>query len=66
MKAKKVSDEDPVDDDNAPPHIYELNQGKRRLKQSGSESKTVNVTTKKKLSVKSDKVSGCVVEYVKL
>ncbi|KAJ1385178.1 SAP domain [Sesbania bispinosa] len=56
VKARK-SDEDHVDDVNDTPEIVELNQGKRRLKQSGSESKTVKVTTKKKLSVKSDDVS---------
>ncbi|KAK7267292.1 hypothetical protein RIF29_19961 [Crotalaria pallida] len=56
VKAKKVSDEDPVDDDNASPDIYACEQGKRKLKQSGSEGKTVKVTAKKQLSVKSDKV----------
>ncbi|XP_061364509.1 DNA-(apurinic or apyrimidinic site) endonuclease, chloroplastic isoform X2 [Gastrolobium bilobum] len=57
VKAKKVSDEDHDDDVNDTPEIFELNQGKRRLIQSGSESKTVKVTTKKQLSVKSDEVS---------
>lgn len=58
MKAEKVSDEDPVDYVNDTPEIFELNQGKRRLKRSGSESETVKVTTKKKLSVKSDEGTG--------
>lgn len=63
MKTKKV-DEDHVDDVNDNPEVFEHSRGKRRLKQSGSESETVKVTTKKKLLVESDEVSGCVAEYV--
>ncbi|XP_019429109.1 PREDICTED: DNA-(apurinic or apyrimidinic site) lyase, chloroplastic isoform X1 [Lupinus angustifolius] len=56
VKDKNVIDADSAADGNASPDIHELNQGKRKLKQSRSESKTVKVTTKK-LSMKSDKVS---------
>ena len=66
VKAKKVLDGDPVDDVNDTSEIYELNEGKRRLKHPGSVSKTVKVTNKKKLSVKSDDGSGCAVVYAKL
>ncbi|CAK8571118.1 unnamed protein product [Lathyrus sativus] len=57
MKAKMLSDEEPVDDVNDTPETVELNQGKRRLKQSEPESKIVKATTKKKLLVKSVEVS---------
>ncbi|XP_057427656.1 DNA-(apurinic or apyrimidinic site) endonuclease, chloroplastic isoform X3 [Lotus japonicus] len=56
VKTKKV-DEDHVDDINDNPEVFEHSRGKRRLKQSGSESETVKVTTKKKLLVESDEVS---------
>ncbi|KAE9619735.1 putative DNA-(apurinic or apyrimidinic site) lyase transcription regulator SAP family [Lupinus albus] len=56
VKDNNVTDANPADDDNGSPDIRELNQGKRKLKQSRSESKTVKVTTKK-LPMKSDKVS---------
>lgn len=57
MEAKKLSDKDNVDDG--------LVQSKRRLKQGGSEGKIVKVTTKKKMAVISEEVSGDV-KYVKL
>ncbi|XP_004516362.1 DNA-(apurinic or apyrimidinic site) endonuclease, chloroplastic isoform X2 [Cicer arietinum] len=58
MKAKKVSGEEPVDDDcNDALETVELDRGKRRLKQSEPKSKIVKATTKKKLLVKSDEVS---------
>ncbi|KAL5056994.1 hypothetical protein RYX36_028598, partial [Vicia faba] len=57
MKAKKVSGEEPVDDVNDTPETVELNQGKKRFKQSEPERKIVKATTKKKLLVKSDEVS---------
>lgn len=60
MKAKNVSGEEPVDDVNHTLDTVELNQGKRRLKQSEPANKIVKATTKKKLLVKSDEVSGCV------
>ncbi|MED6170496.1 hypothetical protein PIB30_116913 [Stylosanthes scabra] len=56
---EKVFDEDPVDDVNDISEIDKLNEGKRRLNQSRSAKKTVKVTNKKKLSVKSDDVSDC-------
>ncbi|CAL5207609.1 unnamed protein product [Lathyrus oleraceus] len=57
MKAKNVSGEEPVDDVNHTLDTVELNQGKRRLKQSEPANKIVKATTKKKLLVKSDEVS---------
>ncbi|XP_058728240.1 DNA-(apurinic or apyrimidinic site) endonuclease, chloroplastic-like isoform X1 [Vicia villosa] len=57
VKAKEVSDEEPVDDVNDTLETVGLNQGKKRLKQSEPESKIVKVTTKKKLLVNSDEVS---------
>lgn len=60
MNAKKVSGEEPVGEVDDTLETVELNQGKRRLKQSEPESKIVKATTKKKLIVKSDEVSGCV------
>lgn len=42
-----------------------LQRSKRRLKQSESESKVVKVSTKKKMTVKSEDVSGAL-KYVKL
>ncbi|KAK7392959.1 hypothetical protein VNO78_21409 [Psophocarpus tetragonolobus] len=49
-------DEDCVENVNETPETFELNQGKRRLKQSESVRKTVKVTTKNKknISLKSD------------
>ncbi|KAL5077212.1 hypothetical protein RYX36_016197 [Vicia faba] len=46
-----------VDDVNDTPETVELNQGKKRFKQSEPERKIVKATTKKKLLVKSDEVS---------
>ncbi|CAI8604137.1 unnamed protein product [Vicia faba] len=46
-----------VDDVNDTPETVELNQGKKRFKQSEPERKIVKATTKKKLVVKSDEVS---------
>ncbi|CAI8605925.1 unnamed protein product [Vicia faba] len=43
-----------VDDVNDTPETVELNQGKKRFKQSEPERKIVKATTKKKLLVKSD------------
>lgn len=60
MNAEKVSGEEPVGEVDDTLETVELNQGKRRLKQSEPESKIVKATTKKKLIVKSDEVSGCV------
>jgi hypothetical protein len=60
MKAKKVSGEEHVDDVNDTLETDELNKDKTRLKQSETESKIVKASTKKKLIVKSDEVSGCV------
>lgn len=57
MNAKKVSGEEPVGEVDDTLETVELNQGKRRLKQSEPESKIVKATTKKKLIVKSDEVS---------
>ncbi|CAI8602097.1 unnamed protein product [Vicia faba] len=57
MKAKKVSGEEPVDDVNDTLETVELNQGKKRFKQSEPGRKIVKATTKKKLLVKSDEVS---------
>ncbi|RDX76715.1 DNA-(apurinic or apyrimidinic site) lyase, chloroplastic, partial [Mucuna pruriens] len=54
VEAKKGLDEDHVENVNETAEIFELNHGKRRLKQSESERKIVKVTTKKKVSVKSD------------
>ncbi|XP_020237971.1 DNA-(apurinic or apyrimidinic site) lyase, chloroplastic isoform X2 [Cajanus cajan] len=53
-EARKVLDEDHVENVNETAEIFEINQGKRRLKQSESERKTVKVTTKKKVSLKSE------------
>lgn len=64
MEAKKVLDEDHIENVNENPEISELNQAKRRLKQSESERKTIKVTTKKKVSLKSDEDSGTAVEYI--
>lgn len=64
MKAKTVLDEDHIENVNETPEISELNQGKRRLNQSESERKTIKVTTKKKVSLKSDEDSGTAVEYI--
>jgi hypothetical protein len=60
MKAKKVSGEEHVDDVNDTIETDELNKDTTRLKQSEPESKIVKATTKKKRMVKSDEVSGCV------
>lgn len=60
MNAEKVSGEEPVGEVDDTLETVELNQGKRRLKQSEPESKIVKATTKKKLIVKSDEVSGFV------
>ncbi|KAH1137639.1 hypothetical protein GYH30_027590 [Glycine max] len=57
VEAKKVLDEDHIENVNENPEISELNQAKRRLKQSESERKTIKVTTKKKVSLKSDEDS---------
>lgn len=57
MNAEKVSGEEPVGEVDDTLETVELNQGKRRLKQSEPESKIVKATTKKKLIVKSDEVS---------
>ncbi|KAG5063729.1 hypothetical protein JHK85_004912 [Glycine max] len=57
VKAKTVLDEDHIENVNETPEISELNQGKRRLNQSESERKTIKVTTKKKVSLKSDEDS---------
>ncbi|KAK7278953.1 hypothetical protein RJT34_23994 [Clitoria ternatea] len=57
VEAEKVVAEDLVENVNETGEIFKLNQGKRRLKQSESERKTVKVTTKKKLSLKSDEDS---------
>ncbi|XP_068494040.1 DNA-(apurinic or apyrimidinic site) endonuclease, chloroplastic isoform X3 [Phaseolus vulgaris] len=54
VKAKRVLDEDHVDDFNETSEISELKQGKKRLKQSESGRKTVKVAIKKKVSSKSD------------
>lgn len=53
-----------VDDVNDTPETVELNQGKKRFKQSEPERKIVKATTKKKLLVKSDEVSGCVLNFL--
>jgi hypothetical protein len=60
MKAKKVSGEEHVDDVNDTIETDELNKDTTRLKQSEPETKIVKAATKKKLMVKSDEVSGCV------
>jgi hypothetical protein len=61
MKAKKVSGEEHVDDVNDTLETDELNKDKTRLKvQSEPESTIAKATTKKKRMVKSDEVSGCV------
>jgi len=62
VKAKRVLDEDHVDDFNETSEISELKQGKKRLKQSESGRKTVKVAIKKKVSSKSDGDTGNVVE----
>ncbi|CAJ1967657.1 unnamed protein product [Sphenostylis stenocarpa] len=55
VEAKRVLDEDDhVENVNETSEILERNQGKRKLKQSESERKTVKVVTKKKVSPKSD------------
>lgn len=66
MEATRVLDEDHVEDVNGTSEIFELNQGKKRLKQSESGRKTVKVVTKKKVSLKSDGDKGKVVEYIEL
>lgn len=57
MNGKKVSGEEPVGEVDDTLETVELNQGKKRLKQSEPETKIVKATTKKKLIVKSDEVS---------
>ncbi|XP_027366347.1 DNA-(apurinic or apyrimidinic site) lyase, chloroplastic isoform X2 [Abrus precatorius] len=57
VEAKKISDEDHVENDNETTETFELNRGKRKLKQSDSVRKTVKVTTKKKPLLKSDEDS---------
>ncbi|XP_014514935.1 DNA-(apurinic or apyrimidinic site) lyase, chloroplastic isoform X2 [Vigna radiata var. radiata] len=54
VEAKRVLNEDHVENVNETSEIFELNQGKKRLKQSESERKTVKVATKKKISPKSN------------
>lgn len=57
VEAKNVLDEDHVENVNETAEIFEHSRGKRRLKQSESERKAVKVTTKKKVSLKSDEDS---------
>ncbi|KAG2403360.1 DNA-(apurinic or apyrimidinic site) lyase [Vigna angularis] len=53
-ETKRVLNEDHVENVNETSEIFELNQGKKRLKQSESERKTVKVAIKKKISPKSN------------
>lgn len=66
MEAKRALNEDHVENVNETSEIFELNQGKKRLKQSESERKTVKVATKEKISPKSDGDAGTVVGYTEL
>ncbi|KAL2326069.1 hypothetical protein Fmac_025127 [Flemingia macrophylla] len=54
VEAGKVLDENHVENVNETAEIFETNQGKRRLKHSESQRKTVKVSTKKKVSLKSE------------
>ena len=56
MNSKNLSHEDP----NSASEVSRHKQNRRRLKQSVDKGKTVKVTTKKELLVKSDEDSGAV------